>query len=105
MKLIKRLKIARVLQVVQGITLLLTGAIAMFKIFPELQTGSKELGEIFEFLPTLMLAPILLAFEVMVWFDISLVMQKRWTMGVCLLRPWSVRCSNTIQPLHPLGLD
>ncbi len=82
MKSNKHLKIAGVLQVAQSIPLLLMGAMAVVMTISELWADEKELGEIFEFLPTLMLVLILLGGGVMVWFGISLAMEKQWTRRV-----------------------
>jgi len=78
MKSSKHMKIAGALQLLQGIQSLLFGAYGALPIILGLQGGSNDLAEMFEFLPTLILAIIILAGTVQTWFGIALIKQRQW---------------------------
>ena len=76
----RHLKIAGVLQMVQGIMMLLFGVFGAVGNFFNPRADSQELGELSEVIfIILILACIFLAGAIQAWFGISLAMQKRWT--------------------------
>jgi vacuolar-type H+-ATPase subunit I/STV1 len=80
MKQSRHLKIAGVLQLVQGVPLLLGGILYVFALIRDLQTGVHELNESGSII--LILAVCLFIGVCQVCFGLSLTMQKQWTRRV-----------------------
>ena len=80
MNSVKHLKIAGVLQLVQGLPFLLGGIVYVIALIHDLQTGVHELNESGSII--LILAVALLMGLCQVCFGLSLTMQKQWVTRV-----------------------
>jgi hypothetical protein len=83
MKQSRHLKIAGVLQLVQGVPLLLGGILYVFALIRDIH----ESPPAFALFIVLIIALALFVGVCQLWFGISLVMQKRWT-----TRVWGFVC-------------